>query len=123
MQVLNVHGVNDVRMDPTDPPKPGVDDVVVRIKACGVCGTDLTFIKIGGMPLPGGKPMPLGHEASGEVIAIGAAVKSTKLGPRVVINPQIKSGVIGNGGYPGALTHPFLGLHPAVGARLLATHA
>jgi (R,R)-butanediol dehydrogenase/meso-butanediol dehydrogenase/diacetyl reductase len=70
MQVLNVHGVNDVRMDPIDPPRPGADDVVVRIKACGVCGTDLTFIKIGGMPQPGGKPMPLGHEASGEVIAV-----------------------------------------------------
>ena len=42
MRVLNVHGVNDVRMDPIDPPTPGADDVVVRIKACGVCGTDLT---------------------------------------------------------------------------------
>ena len=39
MRVLNVHGVNDVRMDPIDPPTPGADDVVVRIKVCGVCGT------------------------------------------------------------------------------------
>jgi hypothetical protein len=38
MRVLNIHGVNDVPMDPIDPPKPGADDVVVRIKACGVCG-------------------------------------------------------------------------------------
>ena len=42
MRVVNVHGINDVRMDPIDPPTPGADDVVVRIKACGVCGTDLT---------------------------------------------------------------------------------
>jgi (R,R)-butanediol dehydrogenase / meso-butanediol dehydrogenase / diacetyl reductase len=33
MRVLNVHGVNDVRMDPIDPPTPGADDVVVRIKS------------------------------------------------------------------------------------------
>jgi (R,R)-butanediol dehydrogenase/meso-butanediol dehydrogenase/diacetyl reductase len=119
MRVLNVHGVNDARMDPTDPPTPGADDVVVRIKACGICGTDLTFIKIGGMPQPGGKPMPLGHEASGEVIAIGAAVKSTKLGQRVVVNPQLKSGVIGNGGSEGAFTEHLLVRDADVGNVLL----
>ena len=36
--VLNIHGVNDVRLDPVDPPRPGNSDVVVEVKACGVCG-------------------------------------------------------------------------------------
>ncbi|HTV96086.1 MAG TPA: zinc-binding dehydrogenase [Steroidobacteraceae bacterium] len=119
MRVLNVHGVNDVRMDPIEAPRPGADDAVVRIKACGVCGTDLTFIRIGGMPQPGGQPMPLGHEASGEVIAVGGSVKSVRPGQRVVINPQTKSGVIGNGGSEGAFTEHLLVRDADVGNVLL----
>ena len=46
MRVLNIHGVNDVRLDPVDAPRPGNSDVVVKVKACGVCGSDLTYIKI-----------------------------------------------------------------------------
>jgi (R,R)-butanediol dehydrogenase/meso-butanediol dehydrogenase/diacetyl reductase len=49
-RVLNIHGVNDVRLDPVEPPSPGDSDVVVKVKACGVCGSDLTYIKIGGSP-------------------------------------------------------------------------
>ena len=108
MQILNIHGVNDVRLDPIAAPTPGPDDVVVRIKACGVCGSDLSFIRIGGMPQPNGAPMPLGHEAAGEIVAIGSAVKAAVLGQRVVINPQIKTGVIGNGGSEGAFTDELL---------------
>jgi (R,R)-butanediol dehydrogenase / meso-butanediol dehydrogenase / diacetyl reductase len=119
MRVLNIHGADDVRLDPADAPQAGPDDAVVRIGACGVCGTDLTFIKMGGMPLPGGKPMPLGHEAAGEVIAVGANVGSVKVGQRVVINPQIKTGVIGNGASEGAFTEQLLVRDVDVGKVLL----
>ena len=33
MRVLNIHGVDDVRLDPVDPPRPGSKDVVVKVKA------------------------------------------------------------------------------------------
>ena len=36
--VLNIHGVNDVRLDPIDSPRPGNSDVVVKVKACGYIG-------------------------------------------------------------------------------------
>ena len=119
MKVMNIHGVGDVRLDAIDPPAPGPDDAVVRIKSCGVCGSDLTFIRIGGMPQPDGKPMPLGHEASGEVIAVGKAVKSTRVGQRVVINPQTMSGIIGNGGAEGAFTEELLVRDADVGSVLM----
>ena len=45
MRVLNIHGVDDVRLDPRAPPRPGDNDVVVRVKACGICGSDLSYIK------------------------------------------------------------------------------
>ena len=40
-RILNIHGVDDVRLDPIEPPRPGSADVVVKVKACGVCGRDL----------------------------------------------------------------------------------
>jgi len=45
--ILNIHGVDDVRLDPIESPRPGSADVVVKVKACGVCGSDLSYIKIG----------------------------------------------------------------------------
>ena len=75
MRVLNIHGVNDFRLDPVIAPSPGNNDVIIKIKACGVCGSDLSYIKIGGIHRPPGGVTPIGHEAAGEVIAVGAAVK------------------------------------------------
>jgi threonine dehydrogenase-like Zn-dependent dehydrogenase len=53
MHLLNIHDVNDVRLDSYERPEPGPKDVVVRMKACGICGSDLSYIKNGGIPGPG----------------------------------------------------------------------
>jgi 2-desacetyl-2-hydroxyethyl bacteriochlorophyllide A dehydrogenase len=54
-------------------PRPGPNDVVVRVEACGICASDLHFIE-GEMPLPVPQPLTMGHEASGTVSAVGAEV-------------------------------------------------
>src|SRR6202007_3045081 len=108
MQVLNIHGVGDVRLDPRDPPKAGDNDVVVKIKACGICGSDLSYIKMGGIMRKEGGVTPIGHEAAGEVAAVGSAVKDVKVGQRVVINPMETSTFIGSGGPEGAFTDEVL---------------
>ena len=59
MKVLNIHGVDDVRLDPIDPPSPGDSDVVVKVKACGICGSDLSYIKIGGIGRGPGEVTPI----------------------------------------------------------------
>ena len=51
--LLTIHDVDDVRLDAYERPEPGPNDVVVRMKACGICGSDLSYIKNGGIPLPG----------------------------------------------------------------------
>src|ERR1700738_5022178 len=88
-----------------DVPKPtvGPADVLVKIRACGICGSDAYYIAIGGIPPRQGKT-PLGHEPAGEVVEVGGDVTGIAVGDHVVINPMAApSGVIGNGGATGAL--------------------
>jgi Zn-dependent alcohol dehydrogenase len=68
--------IEDVDLD-----APGFNEVVVKIKAAGLCHSDLSVID-GNRPRP--LPMALGHEAAGEVVELGPGVKSLKLGDHVV---------------------------------------
>ncbi len=108
MHVLNIHGEGDVRLDAAEKPQPGADDVVIAVKACGICGSDLSYIKIGGIYRKPGGVTPLGHEAAGEVISVGAAVKDLAVGQRVVINPMNTASYVGSGGPEGAFTDELL---------------
>lgn len=118
-KVLNIHGVGDVRLDPAEPPRPGDSDVVVKVKACGICGSDLTYIKVGGIHRKPGGVTPIGHEAAGEVVAVGGGVEGVSLGQRVVINPMMTSSYIGSGGPEGAFTEEVLVKDARLGASLL----
>lgn len=106
LQVM-VHGVGDTRLDEIAPPDPGPRDVVVRVAACGICGSDLSYIKLGGFCITGG-PMPLGHELSGVVDWVGAEVSDTRVGDRVAVFPgnaqEVGLDTIGNGAPEGGLT-------------------
>jgi 2-desacetyl-2-hydroxyethyl bacteriochlorophyllide A dehydrogenase len=119
MRVLNIHGVDDVRLDPIDPPRPGNNDVVIKVKACGVCGSDLSYIKVGGIHRKPGGVTPIGHEAAGEVLVVGSGVKGVSVGQRVVINPMMTPSYIGSGGPEGAFTEELLVRDARVGDSLL----
>jgi (R,R)-butanediol dehydrogenase / meso-butanediol dehydrogenase / diacetyl reductase len=119
MRVVNIHGIDDVRLDPVAAPAPGSKDVVVQVKACGICGSDLTYIKIGGIHRRPGGVTPIGHEAAGEVISVGADVKGVAVGQRVVINPMMTSSYVGSGGPEGAFTEELLIRDARVGESLL----
>jgi (R,R)-butanediol dehydrogenase / meso-butanediol dehydrogenase / diacetyl reductase len=120
MRIVRVHGPGDVRLDAAPEPQLGARDALVRVDACGICGTDLTFIRQGGARAGGQSPMPLGHEAAGEVIAVGADVVDIAVGERVIINPMGSSAVIGNGGPEGAFTEELLVRDAAKGRSLLS---
>jgi threonine dehydrogenase-like Zn-dependent dehydrogenase len=100
-------------------PKAGDNDVVVRVKACGICGSDLSYIKVGGINRPEGGVTPIGHEAAGEVAAVGKAVKGVSIGQRVIINPMLTSTFIGSGGPDGAFTEEVLVGDARLGDSLL----
>ena len=65
MKQIRVHGTGDVRLDDVPTPDPGRRDALVRMAACGICGSDVSFVHMGGIT---GKPMALGHEMAGVVI-------------------------------------------------------
>ena len=68
-------------------PLPKADEVVVRVRAAGVCGSDLLgFLGKSKKRVP---PLILGHEIGGEVAAVGSAVTDLKVGARVAIMPLI----------------------------------
>ena len=71
-------------------PNPAADDVVVRIRACGNCGSD-----IHGWDGSTGRrrtPLIMGHEASGEIVATGPQVKAWRPGDRVTFDSTISCG-------------------------------
>ncbi len=105
MRQVRVHGPGDVRVDDVAPPEPGPRDAVLAVAACGICGSDLSYIAMGGVAGPAAEPMCLGHEISGTVEWIGSHVRSVRPGERVVVHPgDDQFGRIGNGAAQGGLT-------------------
>ena len=85
--VLIEPGRIEVRRYPV--PEPGADDVLVRVAAVGVCGSDAHYYRegrIGDHVVTA--PLVLGHEASGTIAAVGAHVSPERVGQRVSIEPQ-----------------------------------
>jgi threonine dehydrogenase-like Zn-dependent dehydrogenase len=103
MLQVRIHGPDDVRVDDVAEPDPGPADAVVAVAACGICGSDLSYIRMGGLGGPG--PMCLGHEIAGTVDWVGDHVTSVRPGDRVVVQPgDDEIGRIGNGAPEGGLT-------------------
>jgi threonine dehydrogenase-like Zn-dependent dehydrogenase len=101
MKQLRIHGPGEIRLDEVDVPAPGPRDAVVRVQACGICGSDLGYVQLGGVAGPRPEPTALGHEFSAVIERVGAEVRSFRPGQRVVVNP-LAGGNIGNGGEAGA---------------------
>ncbi|OBB27813.1 theronine dehydrogenase [Mycolicibacterium peregrinum] len=108
MKVAVVTGPGTTGVVEVDRPEVGPRDVLVKIRACGICGSDALYIAIGGLPPHQGR-MPLGHEPAGEVLAVGADVNGLKVGDHVVVDPMASPrDIIGNGGGRGALAEYLL---------------
>ena len=116
MKQIMLHGVNDWRLDDIVEPTPGPRDALVRIAACGICGTDVSYVHMGMTP---GHPIPLGHELAGVVEWVGSEVSGVVVGDRVVVCPSDSgSGPMGTGGAQGGLT-PVLHVPDAASGKRL----
>ena len=77
MQALVIHSAGDLRVEEIETPAVGAGQVRVRIRAGGICGSDLHYYQHGGFgTIRIRQPMVLGHEVAGVVEEIGAGVAS-----------------------------------------------
>jgi 2-desacetyl-2-hydroxyethyl bacteriochlorophyllide A dehydrogenase len=83
-------GPREMRLEEVADPAPGADEVVVRVAAVGICGSELSgYLGHNKLRVP---PLVMGHEFTGEVVARGVHVNDLTLGDQVVVNPLISCG-------------------------------
>ncbi len=82
MKAALLYGPGDIRIETVKDPEIGPDDILVKVKACGICGSDLHVFKTAGLEALQ-NPIILGHEFSGEVASIGNKVQGLNVGDRV----------------------------------------
>ncbi len=81
-----LYGQTDLRLETVPDPTPETGEVVIRVGAATTCGTDLKVWRRGGHAKMLQLPTLFGHEAAGEIVAVGAGVSDWGVGDRVVAN-------------------------------------
>ncbi len=85
-QQATYNGNQTIQLSAAQPQAPGADEVRIDVAYCGICGTDL-HIFLGHMDQRVAMPQVIGHEMSGIIAEIGAAVSGWQIGDRVVVRP------------------------------------
>ena len=78
-----------IEMQERPVPRPGPGEVLIQVRAVGVCGSDVHYYRegrIGDMVVEA--PLILGHEVSGVIVAVGQGVDEARVGGRVAVDPQ-----------------------------------
>ncbi|MGI5129985.1 NAD(P)-dependent alcohol dehydrogenase [Pseudonocardia sp. CA-107938] len=90
MRASVLRAIGEITVEHRPVPQPGPQEVLVRISAVGVCGSDTHYFehgRIGDFVVTG--PLVLGHEAAGRITAVGADVDARRVGQRVAIEPGV----------------------------------
>ena len=87
MKAAVFYGPRDIRFEEVAKPKIGNDEVLLRVRACGICGSDLHTYRLGqfpdlGLPIESGGRI-MGHEYSGEVVEINGEAEGLRVGDRI----------------------------------------
>lgn len=93
IRAARLHGIKDIRIDTLPRPVPGPGEVLLRVAAVGVCGSDIHYFlegRIGDQVVA--DPLILGHEFSAWVADIGPEVKGLEIGQLVTVDPAISCG-------------------------------
>ncbi|HSW27790.1 MAG TPA: L-idonate 5-dehydrogenase, partial [Burkholderiaceae bacterium] len=94
MDALVIHAPGDLRVEDVPTPAVGPDDLRVRVRAGGICGSDLHYFQHGGFgTIRIQQPMVLGHEVAGVIEEVGSAVGGFAVGERIAICPSHPCGL------------------------------
>ncbi|MFC7406550.1 L-idonate 5-dehydrogenase [Georgenia alba] len=92
MRALTVHGPGDVRVVDMPDPRPDDGEVLLAVEWGGLCGSDLSYWRHGASGTARlRRPMVLGHEVAGSVVATGRGVSGIPLGLRAAVHPATPS--------------------------------
>lgn len=89
MRAARLHAPGRMLVEEVPRPVPGPHDLLVRVEACGICGSDRHMFK---GEYPTAKPVTLGHEFSGIVEVVGEAVDGFETGTRITGDPNVACG-------------------------------
>lgn len=86
------YGKHDLRIEEHEMPAVGAKDILIQVKACGVCGTDVHIYEGDKGAADVTPPTILGHEFSGVIAEVGSEVTAYQVGDRVCIDPNCYCG-------------------------------
>lgn len=92
MKAAVLFEANNLKVLERDDPRPGEGELLVRVRRCGVCGTDNSLFR---GDYPARYPVVIGHEFSGDVVETGAGVEGFESGDRVTVDPNVLCGECG----------------------------
>ena len=116
MKAAVIHGPREIRLETVEDPSIRSDEILLKVKACGICGNDIHTYKTG-ITSPSPNSRILGHEFSGEIAELGSAVKGLKVGDRVLGTGRSSGGIPGYG-LDGAFAEYVVVPKPALGKTL-----
>ena len=119
MKAIVIHAARDLRIEDRPVEEPQAGQLRLRLATGGICGSDLTYIKVGGMPREPGGTTALGHEGAGEIMFVGSDVADISVGQAVIVNPMNTPSYIGSGGPEGAFTEELLVREARLGDSIL----
>jgi L-iditol 2-dehydrogenase len=88
-----LHGPGDLRVEDREVPVAGRGEVLVEVRAIGICGSDVHYYERGRIgPFVVEAPMIIGHESAGRIAAVGPGVDPARVGERVALEPGVPCG-------------------------------
>ena len=88
MKAVRLHAIGDLRCDEMEVPVPKGEELLIKVGACGVCGSDYPRTYEHGTS-SGIYPLTIGHEFAGEVVAAGSKENEALIGTKAAIYPLI----------------------------------
>lgn len=92
MKAAFYYGVGDLRVEECEIPEISEHEILMKVKASAICGTDLRIYKYGHFKIPRGQRRVLGHEVAGEIVKVGAKVSGFCPGMRIAVPPNVGCG-------------------------------
>ena len=93
MLAARMYGKMDIRLEEIPIPEIGTGEILLRVKAAAICGTDVRMYRNGAKGIDENHPLIIGHELSGVIEKVGTGVYGYREGQRVAVAPNMGCGV------------------------------